>query len=255
MMRICNMTTQRQHIGSKSNLEMVSLSVLLLIVVASFLAGSLLGEDSTGGMRFDFYTTHWLTIKRFAIMPWRTALANYYNPENPLLYIIASLLPLHGDPKLYHAITFAAGLSFGLFFRRHTIVDIVNSVLIGCGRHLGQARPAFADFPLIDVLGDTYWLPFAFCAITSLLLSRSQDAETERARPISPFTLIALAMVSSCAFYTRQYYAFVPIIAAWIVLTRTRTSPFLVLSVFVIAMTPELYLIYLWKGRSTFSSG
>jgi hypothetical protein len=60
--------------------------------------------------------------------------------------------------------------------------------------------------------------------------------------------LVALVVVSACAFYTRQYYAFLPVFAAWIVLTRTKTSPFLVLSVFFVATLPELYLVYIWKG-------
>jgi hypothetical protein len=244
-----NITVKAQHTSSKTNLGMVGLSVLSLIVVASFLAGGLLGEDSAGGMRFDFYTTHWLTIKRFATTPWRTALADYYNPENPLLYIIASLLPLHGNPKLYHAITFAAGLLTwpllsSAYYRRYCKFGI-DWLWASFGASAILLSPTFRSSTF---WGNTDWLPFAFCAITSLLLSRFQDAETERARPISPFTLVALAVASSCAFYTRQYYAFVPIIAACIVLTRTRTSPFLVLGVFVIAMIPELYLIYLWKG-------
>ncbi len=37
-------------------------------------------------------------------------------------------------------------------------------------------------------------------------------------------------------------------IAAWTVLTRTRTSPYLVLGVFAVAALPELFLLYVWKG-------
>jgi hypothetical protein len=60
--------------------------------------------------------------------------------------------------------------------------------------------------------------------------------------------LAALAVTSACAFYTRQFYAFLPIFAAWTVLTRTKTSPFLVLIVFLAAMLPETSLLYVWKG-------
>jgi len=96
--------------------------------------------------------------------------------------------------------------------------------------------------------GNTDWLPFAFCAGTALLLSRFQDIETDKAEAIGTFPLIALATISSCAFYTRQYYAFLPVIAAWVVLTRTKTSPFLILNVYFVMLLPELFLIYLWKG-------
>lgn len=242
------MTVKVDH-NSKVNPGTVGLSVLLLIAVASFLAGGLLGEDSAGGMRYDFYTTHWLTIKRFSTMPWSMALADYYNPENPLLYMIASLLPIYGNPKLYHAITFVAGLliwpllSWAYYYRYRKFG--IDWLWASFGASAILLSPTFRSSTF---WGDTDWLPFAFCAITSRLLSRFQDAETERARTISPFTLVALAVVSSCAFYTRQYYAFLPIVAAWIVLTRTRTSPFLIIAAFVVAMVPELCLIYLWKG-------
>src|SRR5262249_46279964 len=94
--------------------------------------------------------------------------------------------------------------------------------------------------------GNTDYLPLVFCAGTSLLLSRFQDAEGnsegEKAR-IGLLTLVALAATSVCAFYTRQLYAFLPIFAAWVVLRRTDTSPFLVLSVFLLAMLPEMFLV------------
>lgn len=61
-------------------------------------------------------------------------------------------------------------------------------------------------------------------------------------------TLVVLAVVSACAFYVRQYYAFLPVITAWTILTRTRTPPLCILVVFTVAMMPEVFLIYLWKG-------
>jgi hypothetical protein len=54
--------------------------------------------------------------------------------------------------------------------------------------------------------------------------------------------------MSVSAFYIRQLYAFLPAIAAWTVLTRTKTPRYLVLSVFFLAALPELFLIYVWKG-------
>jgi hypothetical protein len=80
-------------------------------------------------------------------------------------------------------------------------------------------------------------------------LSRFQNcSETDKASAIGPFTLAALATVSACAFYTRQFYAFVPVLTAWVVLIRTKTSPLLVLGFFGVAMLPEIFLVYVWKG-------
>ena len=163
--------------------------------------------------------------------------------------MIASLLPLHGNQKIYHVITFVVGLLIWpllswAYYRRYSKYGIDWLwALFGASTIL--ISPSFRSSAF---WGTTDWLPFAFCAGTSLLLSRFQDSEADKARAIGPFTLVALAAVSACAFYTRQYYAFLPVFAAWIVLTRTKTSPFLVFSIFFLAMLPEMYLVYVWKG-------
>jgi hypothetical protein len=243
------MTVEGYHTGVKRNLETVGLSVLLLSAVASFLVGWLLGEDSAGGMRGDFYCGHWLMIERFSTTSWGTAVADYKSPMNPLLWMIASLLPLHGDQKIYHGITFVFGfliwaLLSWAYYRRYSKYGI-DWLWASFGASAILISPTFRSSTF---WGDSDWLPFAFCAGTSLLLSRFQDSETYEARAIGPFSLIALAVVSSCAFYTRQYYAFLPVFAAWIVLTRTKTSPFLIFSIFCLAALPEMYLVYVWKG-------
>jgi len=105
------MTLGRHPTGSKINLETVGLSVMVFCAATSFLIGFLLGEDSIGGARFDFYLFHWPAIELFSSISWGTAVADYGGAaNNPLLYTIASLLPLHGDQKIYHAITFVAAL-------------------------------------------------------------------------------------------------------------------------------------------------
>jgi hypothetical protein len=243
------MTVEGSRTGVKGDLETVGLSVLLLSAVVSFLMGWLLGEDSTGGMRGDFYCGHWLMIERFTTTPWGTAVADYKSPMNPLLWIIASLLPLHGDQKIYHGITFVSGLliwallSWAYYSRYYKYG--IDWLWASFGASAILLSPTFRSSTF---WGNSDWLPFAFCAGTSLLLSRFQDSETYEARAIGPFSLITLAVVSSCAFYTRQYYAFLPIFAAWIALTRTKTSPFLVVGIFFLAALPEMYLVYVWKG-------
>jgi hypothetical protein len=244
-----DVAAEEQHIILKPTLQVVGLSVLLLCLVASFVGGDLLGENSAGGMRADFFCNHWPTIERFAKMPWSTAVSDYYNPENPLLYMIAGLLPLHSDPRTYHAITFVGGLLIWpllswAYYRRYSQYGI-DWLWASFGASAILMSPTFRSSTF---WGDTDWLPFAFCAGTSVFLSRFQDSETEKARSIGLYDLVILAVVSASAFYTRQYYVFLPLFAAWTVLTRTKTSPFLVLGVFFVTALPELVLVYLWKG-------
>jgi hypothetical protein len=248
------MTLGRHPTGSKINLETVGLSVMVFCAATSFLIGFLLGEDSIGGARFDFYLFHWPAIELFSSISWGTAVADYGGAaNNPLLYAIVSLLPLHGDQKIYHVITFLAALLTWPFlslayYRRYSNYEIDWLwALFGASAIL--ISPSFRSSAF---WGNTDYLPLVFCAGTSLLLSRFQDAEGnsegEKARRIGLLTLVALTATSVCAFYTRQLYAFLPIFAAWMVLRRTDTSPFLVLGVFLVAMLPEMFLVYLWKG-------
>jgi hypothetical protein len=248
------MTLGRHPTGSKINLETVGLSVMVFCAVTSFLIGFFLGEDSIGGARFDFYLVHWPAIELFSSTSWGIAVADYGGAaNNPLLYAIASLLPLHGDQKIYHVITFLAALLTWPFlswayYRRYSNYEIDWLwALFGASTIL--ISPSFRSSAF---WGSTDYLPLVFCAGTSLLLSKFQDAEAnsegEKTRRIGLLTLVALAATSVCAFYTRQLYAFLPIFAAWMVLRRTDTSPFLVLSVFLVAMLPEMFFVYLWKG-------
>jgi hypothetical protein len=248
------MTLGRHPTGSKINLETVGLSVMVFCATTSFLIGFLLGEDSIGGARFDFYLFHWPAIELFSSISWGTAVADYGGAaNNPLLYAIASLLPLHGDQKIYHVITFLVALLTWPFlswayYRRYCNYEIDWLwALFGASTIL--ISPSFRSSAF---WGSTDYLPLVFCAGTSLLLSKFQDAEAnsegEKTRRIGLLTLVALGATSVCAFYTRQLYAFLPIFAAWMVLRRTDTSPFLVLSVFLVAMLPEMFLVYLWKG-------
>ena len=50
----CDFTVEGTCIGVRANLEMAGLSTLLFGVVASFIVGDLLDEDSTGWACFDF---------------------------------------------------------------------------------------------------------------------------------------------------------------------------------------------------------
>lgn len=60
-----NSSVEGQRIGLKANLESVVLCALLLGVVASFIGGWLLSEDSTGWACFDAYKYHWPLVELF----------------------------------------------------------------------------------------------------------------------------------------------------------------------------------------------
>ena len=244
-----DLAKETQNLDSKVDLEKIILYTILLGVVASFLVGSFLGENSAGASRPDFFEYHWKAIQRFSEMSWDEAITDYPSATNPLLYMAASLLPLHGSQKIYHVITSVVGLLtwplLSLAYYRRYAKHGIDLLWASFGASAILISPCFRSSAF---WGTTDYVPFLFCAATSLLLSRVQDLECEKARAIGMPTLVALGAVSACAFYTRQSYAFLPVFAAWIVLTRTKTSPFLILSVFFVVMLPEMFLVYLWKG-------
>ncbi|MGA8595874.1 MAG: hypothetical protein WB676_14240, partial [Bryobacteraceae bacterium] len=155
----------------KANLRKVGLSILLLSAVTSFLAGFLLGEDSIGGARFDFYHFHWPGVERFSAMSWGAAIADPGGmANNPLLYMITSLLPLHGDQKLYHLITFLVALLIWpllscAYYRRYCHYGI-DWLWASFGASAILLSPGFRSSAF---WGTTDYLPFVFCAGTSLL--------------------------------------------------------------------------------------
>lgn len=244
-----NRTTQRRDTTSPTNREIAVLSLLLFCAVASFFAGWLLNEDSTGWARFDFYTYHWPTIENFAASAWSSAVKDYTSATNPLFYMIFSIVPLHDNQNIYRAVSSVTAfavwpvLAWAYYCRYQKFGIGLLWAVFGASTILISPNFRSAAF-----WGITDWLPFVFCACTSLLMSGFQDSEPNKTGPINPLTLIALAVVSACAFYARQLYAFVPICAAWVVLTRTKTSLFLVLSIFFVTALPEVYLLYLWNG-------
>jgi hypothetical protein len=230
-------------------LERIVLYTTLFGTVVSFLIGDLLGENSTGSSRPDFEGAHWKAIQLFSERSWGEAITSYPSATTPLLYMIASLLPLHGNKEIYHAITFTISLLIWpllswAYYRRYAKYGI-DWLWASFGASTVLLSPSFRPSAF---WGDTDYLPLLFCAATSLLLSRIQDFKCAKAPAVGAHTVVALFMVSAAAFYVRQYYAFLPVFAAWTLLTRTETPLLLVLVVFATAMIPEVFLVYLWKG-------
>lgn len=244
-----NRTAYRRDTTSLTKREITALSLLLFSAVASFFVGWLLNENSTGWASFDFYSYHWPIIESFSKNAWSVAVRDYQSGTDPLFYMIASVIPFHDDQNVYRTASTAAAfavwplLAWAYYCRYQKFGNGLLWALFGASTILISPNFRSAAF-----WGITDWLPFVFCACTSLLLSSFQDSEADKTDAISPFTLIALAVVSACAFYARQFYAFVPACAAWVVLSRTKTSLFLVLSVFFVTALPEVFLVYLWKG-------
>ena len=233
----------------KADLKKIALYIILLSVVVSFFVGGFLGENSAGSSRYDFHQFYWKDIQLFVENSWGKAIIDYTSATNPLLFMIASLLPLYGNQKIYHMITFVVGLLIWpllswAYYRRYAKYGI-DLLWASFGASAVLLSPTFRSS---SFWGTTDYVPFLFCAATSLLLSGIQDFKYEKARAIAVPTLVGLAVISASAFYVRQYYAFLPVISAWTVLTRTKTPRLSVLVVFAVAMMPEAFLIYLWKG-------
>jgi hypothetical protein len=233
-------------------LETVCLLAVLAFVLISFVIGFLLGEDSSGGARGDFYNFHWKAIERFSQMPWRLAVVDYPSATNPLLYMVASLLPL--GEKAYRILSTVLAFVIFLFiswaYHRRFSRSKVNWLWALFAASSVLISPSFRSAAF---WGNTDCLPFLFSAIASISLSHFQNAPaknsaTKRWRAIDAFNLVVIVVTSSCAFYTRQFYAFVPVIAAWTLLTKNKVSPIVVLGLFTMAMIPELLLLYLWNG-------
>jgi hypothetical protein len=238
-----------QGTAKNITLESVILLALLLSIIVSFFFGFLMREDSIGAAHYDFHYFHWPIIQRFSTTPWSLAVADYPSATNPLLYLMVSLTPFHSDEDTYREMSFAIGLlTWPLltwaYHRRYSRYGM-DCLWSSFGASTILISPSFRSSAF---WGTTDYLPFVFCAGTSLLLSRIQDSENQKRPPIGLLSLITLAVVSSCAFYGRQFYAFLPAFAAYVLITHTRTSPFTVLSVFFLAALPEVFLIYLWKG-------
>jgi hypothetical protein len=244
------MTIQERPIILNANGETIRLSAMIIFAVASFFVGGLLREDSIGGAYGDFWSCHWPLIERFSQISWSTAIAHdYCAANNPLLYVIASMLPIHGSQEIYHTITFSIGLvTWPLLAWAYHCRYSQNGIDWLWASFAASAILISPGFRSSAFWGTTDYLPLLFCAATSLLLSKFQDCEAHKADALGLFPLAALASVSACAFYTRQYYAFLPACAAWTVLRHTKTPIFAVISVFFIALLPELFLVYVWKG-------
>jgi hypothetical protein len=166
---------------NKVDVKKIGLYTILLVVVVTYCVGGFLRENSAGSSHFDFYGFFWKDTQRFAEMPWDKAIIDYTSASNPLIFMIASLLPIHGNQKIYHAITFTAGLSIWpllswAYYRRYAKYGI-DWLWASFGASAILLSPVFRSSAF---WGTQDYVPFLFSAGTSLLLSRIQDFKCEK---------------------------------------------------------------------------
>lgn len=220
------------------------------LALASFLIGFGLREDGSGGARFDYFHHHLPTIERFVSEPWSVAIRDYPSPATPLFYILASINPLLGNELL-----------FSIF---HTVMAVGIAVLFAYALHARFA--AFhAQWPWALLAGAAillspyfraaaYWpqtddLPFLFVILTYLCLFPLLD--NEKPSSLNPSLLIpVVAVVSACAFYTRQFYLFLPIFSFAVLFIFYPTQRILTVVSFAAATIPGIILLLTWQGVS-----
>jgi hypothetical protein len=85
--------------------------------------------------------------------------------------------------------------------------------------------------------------------VVFLLLSPFENGPTLQESMLHPVVrILLLAVLSACAFYTRQSYIFVPLYV-FVLLFRTQTaSRWWTLLVFALTGLPSLYLFWIWRG-------
>lgn len=218
------------------------------LALASFLVGFVLREDGAGNARFDYFHHHLLTIEKFASEPWNVAIRDYPSAEAPLFFILAANNPLLGNELLFDI--FYSAMAVGI------------AVLFAYALHARFA--AFqAQWPWALLAGTTillspyfraaaYWintddLPFLFVIVTCLCLLPLLDKE--RSPSLNPSLLIPLvAVVSSCAFYTRQFYLFLPIYSFVVLFISYPIHRILTAVSFAVVAVPGIVLLLIWQG-------
>lgn len=206
--------------------------------------------ERLAGARYDALVFHWPTTKAFADhLNWH-ALAEYDSATMPLFHILLAQVPGVGDFTVYRTIGF--------------IIGCMALAAVGCAIHR-RFRPFLRDRSLIALLigavalspglrDATFWgstdaLPLLFLGLSVLLLTDPVTGDwLDR---VSGARTVAIAMISAAAFYTRQQYIVVPVLAWWLLLRRSRFGALGVTGLFVAAAAPAAALLVTWHGLTT----
>jgi hypothetical protein len=222
-------------------------TILTALAGFSLLPGFLLGEDTSGGAKWDFRVFHWPAAQSFADEPFSLALQQYTSATTPLQHILLGALPWVHDPAAYRLTGFILGVAalvaFGVAVQRRFERIWPDYTMAGLAAAAVALSPGFRSAMF---WGDTDALPLLFSALACLLLHDPRTG-TWRARA-SVGRVIGVSLLGAAAFYTRQLYVFVPVLSFWLLWSRQACSRILLLCVFGATAVPALYLFWIWGG-------
>jgi hypothetical protein len=223
-------------------------TVLALIL---FVVGLILGLDPGGGTRSDLYIYHLPTIYAFHTHPWLQVLPNYPSATTPLFHMLESFNPLLGHDAAFRASSFVFSLLlYGLYIvalrKRFADMSQVRSwaALLGAALLLSPYFQSTTYWPVTDTL------PLFFMLVIFLLVQPIQDRTTQQEKTtIHPIaSILLLALLSVCAFYTRQSYLFLSLYLFALLFKTQPAYRWWTFFIFAFAGLPSLYLYWLWKG-------
>ena len=219
------------------------LAFVFLGVIVFYAIGFLHAENGSGGAESDFARFHWPSVQVFTTMPWRVAVRDYPSATNPLAYMVASLVPWSqfGLRLANTVLGVATAGMLALACRVRLGMNWGPAALAGCLILLSPAFRATAFWANTDTLA-------LFLAVFAALLLCLAARFRRPSLALQVCLTIIVAGVAAGAFYTRQFYAFVPVAAAWALWRQLGFSPIVVGAVFALAALPELGLVSLWHG-------
>jgi hypothetical protein len=225
------------------NYKKSSILLLSIIIAGYYISGFFLHDPVIGYQIKDEYRYHLPTIQLFANTPFLTAIKDYPSATFPLYHVIYAAVYRYvtADVHLLRLINLltiilTAVLLYILFSRTTDLAK--NNILLIIMSFLSSPFLRGSGFALT-----TDALPFLFIALSFLALSRAGEAKW------SSVTLSCL--FAFAAFYTRQFYFWVPAIVFLksINLVEKKFRPFLVL-MNVLLLVPAVYLVRVWKGMT-----
>ena len=218
-----------------------------VLALALFVLGLILGLDPGGGARSDLYIYHLPTIYAFHTRPWLQVLHNYPSATTPLFHMLESFNPLLGHDIAFRTSSLIFSLViYGLYVialcRRFADAPQVRSwaALLGAAFLLSPYFQSSTYWPITDTL------PLFFMLVVFLLLNPIENGPAQHETMLRPVVrILLLALLSMCAFYTRQSYLFVPLYV-FVLLFKTQTATrWWTLCVFALAGLPGLYLFWI----------
>jgi hypothetical protein len=221
-----------------------------ILALTLFVAGLVLGLDPGGGTRRDLYIDHLPTIYAFHTRPWLQVLHNYHSATTPLFHMLESFNPLLGNDIAFRASSLIFSLVlYSLYMialrRRFSDAHQVRSwaALLGAALLLSPYFQSTTYWPVTDTL------PLFFMLVVFLLLNPIENGPAQHETMLRPVArILLLALLSMCAFYTRQSYLFLPLYVFVLLFKTQSASRWWTLLVFTLAGLPGLYLFWIWRG-------